>query len=84
MFYYTHFLPHFGVMPIKNSKFIPGIGRERTERYSSLKRLLTAPFSEISAQLNDSPFSRVILLIKYGGSFPVRDMSFDDIVKRSE
>lgn len=26
-----YLLPHLGVMPMKISKFIPGIGRDRTE-----------------------------------------------------
>ena len=66
------------------SKLIPGIGRESTDRYSSLNRLLIVPFNDISAQLNDNTFSSEILLMKYGGSLPVSDISFDDMVKRSE
>ena len=46
------------------SKLMPGIGRDRTERYSSLKRLLIVPFSERSAQRSDSSFSSEMLLIK--------------------
>ena len=66
--YNTYFLlPHLGVIPRKNSKFIPGIGRESTERYSSSKRLFTAPLSERSAHASEKRFSRVMLLIKYGG-----------------
>ena len=68
---------------MKNSKFIPGIGRESTERYSSLKRLLIVPFNERSAQRNEKSFSSEILLIKYSGSLPVSEISFDDIVNRS-
>ena len=70
-------------MLMKNSKFIPGIGRESTERYSSLNRLLTAPFSESSAHFNEIPFSKVRLFMKYGGSLPVKETSFDDMVWRS-
>ncbi len=50
------FLPHLGVIPIKNSKLIPGIGRDNTERYSSSKRLLTVPFKDKSAQRSENPF----------------------------
>lgn len=60
------------------------MGRDNTERYSSLKRLFIVPFNDRSAHLNDKPFSKVTLLIKYGGSFPVSDMSFEDIVYLSE
>ena len=56
---------NFGVIPKNTSKLIPGIGRESTERYSSLKRLLTAPFIEKSAHLHETVFSNAILLIKY-------------------
>ena len=63
---------------------MPGIGRERTDKYSSLKRLLIVPFSERSAHLNSNTFSREMFDIKYGGSLPVSEMSFDDIVYRSE
>ena len=69
---------------MNTSKLIPGIGRDNTERYSSLKRLFIEPFNDMSAHLNDKPFSSVMLLIKYEGSFPVRDISFEDIVYRSE
>ena len=75
---------HLGVMPIKNSKLMPGIGRESTERYSSFSRLFTAPLSDRSAHLSDTVRSRDMLLIKYGGSFPVRLMSLELMVKRSE
>ena len=68
-------LPHFGVMPKKISKFIPGIGRESTDRYSSLKRLFMEPFRERSAQRVENVFSNVILLMKYSGSVPVSMMS---------
>lgn len=61
---YRFFFPHLGVMPIKNSKLIPGIGRDNTERYSSSKRLLTVPFKDKSAQRSENPFSRVTLLMK--------------------
>ena len=53
-----------GVKLTKNSKFIPGIGLERTERYSSLNKLLTAPFNDHSAHFVEKPLSRVILLMK--------------------
>ena len=75
---------HFGVMPMKIPKLMPGIGRDKTERYSSLKRLFIVPLSERSAHLKWRLFSMAMLLIKYGGSFPVSDRSFDDIVNRSE
>ena len=71
-------------MPMKISKLIPGIGRESTERYSSLKRLLTLPLSDRSAHLKLSTFSNEMFDMKYGGSLPVRDISFEDMVKRSE
>ena len=61
---YFFFLPHLGVIPIKNSKLIPGIGRDNTERYSSSKRLLTVPFKDKSAQRSENPFSRVTLLMR--------------------
>ena len=32
---------------MKNSAFMRGMGRESTERYSSLNRLLTVPLSEV-------------------------------------
>ena len=67
-------------MPIKNSTFIPGMGRERTERYSSSKRLFTAHFNERSAHLNEKPFSKVTLFIKYVGSEPESERSLLDIV----
>ena len=66
------------------SKLIPGIGRESTDKYSSLNRLFIVPFNDRSAQLSEKPFSRVMLLMKYSGSLPVSVMSFDDMVKRSE
>ena len=71
---------NFGVMPTKTSKLMPGIGRDNTERYSSLKRLFTVPFSEISAQRRLMTRSRDMFDIKYGGSLPVSEMSLDDIV----
>jgi hypothetical protein len=77
------YLPHLGVMPMKNSKLMPGMGRDSTDKYSSLKRLLMAAFNEMSAQAGEHLFSSVTLLMKYDGSLPVSDMSFDDIVKRS-
>ena len=70
-------------MPMKNSKFIPGMGLDKTERYSSLNKLLIAPFNDNSAHLVVTPLSRVTLFMKYGGNFPVNEMSFDDIVYRS-
>ena len=75
---------NFGVIPKNTSKLIPGIGRDNTERYSSLKRLLTAPLIEMSAHLYDMVFSNAILLIKYSGSLPVSVTSLDDIVNLSE
>ena len=74
----------WGVRDRNISKLIPGMGRERTERYSSLKRLLIAPFTERSAHLKLNSFSRDMFDIKYGGSLPVSDISLDDIVYRSE
>ena len=56
---------NFGVIPKNTSKLIPGIGRDNTERYSSLKRLLTAPLIENSAHLHETVFSKEILLMKY-------------------
>ena len=56
---------NFGVIPKNTSKLIPGIGRDKTERYSSLKRLLTAPLIENSALLHETVFSKEILLMKY-------------------
>ena len=81
---YSLLAPHFGVIPINISKLIPGIGRESTERYSSLKRLLIVPFSDRSAHLNASTFSSEMFDIKYDGSLPVSVISFEDIVNRSE
>ena len=75
---------HFGVIPKNTSKLIPGIGRDKTERYSSLKRLLIAPLMEKSAHLHETTFSKAILLMKYLGSLPVKVISLDDIVNRSE
>lgn len=75
---------HLGVMPMNISKLMPGIGRDSTDRYSSLKRLLTVPLSERSAHLTESTFSSEMFDIKYGGSLPESDMSFDDMVYRSE
>ena len=69
-------------MPIKNSKLILGIGRDKTERYSSLNKLLTAPFNDSSTPFKELPLSRVKLLIKYSGSLPVNEMSFDVMVWR--
>ena len=54
----------WGVMERNISKLIPGMGRESTERYSSLKRLFTAPLIDISAHLNVNPFSRVMFDMK--------------------
>ena len=79
-----YYLLHLGVIPTNISKFIPGIGRDRTDRYSSSKRLFIEPLSEKSHQLNVKFFSSVMLLIKYSGSLPVRVISLLDIVKRSE
>jgi hypothetical protein len=73
---------HFGVIDRNISKLIPGIGRARTERYSSLKRLLIVPLSDRSAHLNERLFSRERLFIKYGGRVPERVMSLLDIVYR--
>ena len=57
-------LYHLGVMPTKNSKLMPGMGRESTERYSSSKRLFIVPFSDKSAQRKRKSFSSEMLLIK--------------------
>ena len=51
-------------MPMKNSKFIPGMGLDKTERYSSLNKLLIAPFSDNSIHLVVTPLSRVTLFMK--------------------
>ena len=75
---------HLGVMPRNISKLMPGMGRDKTDRYSSLKRLLMTPLRDISAQRNEKPFSSDMLLMKYSGSLPVSDMSFEDIVYLSE
>ena len=50
-------------MPTKNWKLIRGIGRARTERYSSLKRLLITPLSDQSAHEQWRDFSRETLLM---------------------
>ena len=55
--------PYLRLIPRNISKLIPGMGRERTERYSSLKRLFTHPFTFMSAHLNANCFSTVRLLI---------------------
>ena len=55
---------HLGVIPIKNSKLILGMGRESTDKYSSLNKLLMAPFNDKSAHLVVTPLSRVRLLMK--------------------
>ena len=70
-----YLLPHLGVMPKKISKFIPGIGRESTDRYSSSKRLFMEPFKDMSAQRGENDFSNVMLLMKYSGNVPVSIMS---------
>ena len=75
---------HLGVMPINISKLMPGIGRDNTERYSSLKRLLIVPLSDSSAHFSVSTFSSEMFDMKYCGSLPVSEISFEDIVKRSE
>ena len=49
-----------------------------------MKRLLITPFADNSICFRGIDFSSEILLIKYGGSLPEREMSFDDIVYRSE
>ena len=69
-------------MLINNSKLMPGIGLDSTDKYSSLNKLLIAPFSDKSAHLVVIPFSIVRLFIKYEGSFPVNEISLDDIVCR--
>ena len=51
-------------MPMKNSKFIPGMGLDKTERYSSLNKLLMTPFNDKSAHWVVTPLSRVRLLMK--------------------
>ena len=71
---------HFGVMPMNISKLMPGMGRDSTDKYSSLKRLFIVPFSDSSAHLNTNTFSSEMFDMKYGGSLPVSDMSFDDMV----
>ena len=53
---------------MKNSKFMRGIGRDSTETYSSLKRLLICPLSESSAQGSEKRFSSVRSFMKYGAS----------------
>ena len=55
--------PHFGHMPMKNSAFMRGMGRPSTDRYSSLKRLLTVAFSVRSAHPNAISRSSDTLLI---------------------
>lgn len=71
---------HLGVMPRNSWKLMPGIGRESTDKYSSLKRLFMLNFNEISDQENCRSFSMVILLIKYSGSCPEREISLLDMV----
>jgi hypothetical protein len=61
---------------------MPGIGRERTDRYSSLKRLFIVPLTESVTLLSGILFSSEMLFIKYGGSVPESDMSLLDIVYR--
>ena len=75
---------HLGRIPTNISKLIPGIGCDKVEIYSSLKRLLTMPLREREAQEKLNCFSSSMLFIKYGGSLPVRDMSLLDMVYRSE
>ena len=53
-----------GVIDRNISKLMPGIGLESTDRYSSLKRLFTAPLMEKSAHLKAKDFSSEILDIK--------------------
>ena len=67
-------------MPTKNSKFIPGIGRDSTVTYRSLKRFLTASESDRSAHLKHSPFDKVTSFMKYGGTEPEIAVSLLDIV----
>ena len=55
--------PHFGRMPMKNSAFMRGMGLPSTDRYSSLKRLLTVAFSVRSAHPNAISRSSDTLLI---------------------
>ena len=55
--------PHFGRMPMKNSAFMRGMGRPSTDRYSSLKRLLTVAFSVRSDHPNAISRSSDTLLI---------------------
>ena len=55
---------HLGVIPKNSWKLMPGIGRESTDIYSSLKRLFILNFMEISDHENFRSFSMVILLMK--------------------
>ena len=62
-------------MPRKISKLMPGIGRERTDRYSSSKRLFIEPLRLKSAHDEENLFSKEMLFIKYSGSLPVSIIS---------
>ena len=59
---------------------MPGMGRERTERYSSLKRLFIVPLTERVTLLRGTVRSIERLFIKYGGRVPERLISLLDIV----
>ena len=76
----TYYRRKLGVMEMNISKLIPGIGRERTDRYSSLKRLLMVPLMESSAQRRDIVRSKEMLLMKYGGKVPESERSLEDMV----
>jgi len=56
---------------MKISKLIPGIGRDKTERYSSSNRLLIDPLSDRSAQRNEKPFSNVNAMLFSTGVAPI-------------
>ena len=52
-----------GVMLMKNSKLILGIGLDSTDRYSSLNKLFITPFKDNSACFNETCRSNVRLLM---------------------
>lgn len=61
---------HLGVIPTKISKLTPGIGRDSTDRYSSLKILFIEPFKDKSSHLNDVFFFYRNVTHKISGQFP--------------
>ena len=69
-------------MPMKNSTFMRGIGRAVTERYSSLKRLLTVPLSVVGPFQGESLVEREV--VHQVGRQPAAEvMSLLDMVSAS-